>query len=485
MTKKKSKKKNKGKLIVLDIDGTLIDSGVYEQYKYKNEFKHLRKVYKNNLDVVESKNHFNRINLYIARRPFFHQFLQFCKNNFEYVGLWTNGTEDHLNSIYNNAFPKNYPVLFKWAHDRSILPLSEESLPFETPCDVYKKYKKDYMESTYKSLSKIYKQFSNKGINSSNTLMIEDMIDPMEHDLDNLILVNPYNVNYGSNDIDLFLLSIYLQEYIINKSHKNVKNINKQNWMFNIINRLSIDNSLKSQKSLSKQSIYKESKKLKLLVFNINSLFKVIMKSSYDSYTKFSKKYYKNSLHYDKFCYKDMYDREVMGVKRPHINTLFEFILNHVEHVYMSTNNDKSEVDRYIDILLPKNVQSKILFIDYGYTRDYIRNNRPVAILHNAPCKDKHKYVKDLEKFWDRNYETNIFKKYKKLGINKSNTIFLDFIDFPQNSLQLSNRSVTHFMIDFEFLLLSLFLKHFILPSNDIRTIPKLHWKLDIFNKLS
>ena len=147
------------KLIALDIDGTLL--------------------YADNIRLV--------------LRPYLKEFLQFCFQNFDCVGLWTAGSRDYLNFIYDDILT---PLLFE------VNPQFKFDFIFsEEECD--NKYEKP--------LSKL----SNENFNETNSLIVDDHIESFQCNPDNGILLPSFNPDDEFDDslIEIIVYLRYLLRY--------------------------------------------------------------------------------------------------------------------------------------------------------------------------------------------------------------------------------------------------------------------------------
>lgn len=88
--------------IVLDIDGTLIDSST------------------NKIECV--KPHFGVMNdettYYFYKRPYLDEFLEFCFKEFDSVSLWTAGDQFWLDNFIKNIIKKEYSNKFLFTYNR-------------------------------------------------------------------------------------------------------------------------------------------------------------------------------------------------------------------------------------------------------------------------------------------------------------------------------------------------------------------------------
>lgn len=186
----------KFRLIVLDIDETLftsIDPEDYKSVSHKEDYKleHGKRPYK------------------AFRRPFLKKFIEFCLKQFDYIGIWTNADEMWMRKFIDNLLP-NTPFLF--TYDKSY---SEE-------------YVHNGVRIRIKPLRKIFEKYAHLGIDSTNTIMIEDSPENCIQNKKNCIQVPDFNVVKNSNDYVLPLLAAYI--YNMDPS-KDIKKQNRPNWL--------------------------------------------------------------------------------------------------------------------------------------------------------------------------------------------------------------------------------------------------------------
>lgn len=169
----------KKKLIVLDIDETLIDSVVdYSTKTYKNSIK----VRGNNV-----------LSIFIYKRPGLVKFLNYLFKHYE-VALWTAGIDAWLNAVLNNVLKKyKNKFLFTWSRNHL-----------------------DDNPSYVKSIKRIIANF--KQFDYNNIIFIDDNLNAIEPEF-NLIHVRIKPFSYKNKDNQLYTLL-----YLLNK-YKNVNHL--------------------------------------------------------------------------------------------------------------------------------------------------------------------------------------------------------------------------------------------------------------------
>lgn len=189
------------KLIILDIDETLMSS-----ISAINARKAGIKIKPDRVITVMGQK------VYLYKRPYLDKFLDYLRKNFDYIGLWSHGTNDWVEMTIKYILPPDYPLLF--AKGRKGL-LSRER---------------------HKPLTFVWELFKNKGISPKNTIMIEDTIENCELNPRNCLEVPPYRVWENPLDINLLMLREYLK--IIKSGSSDIRKINLKKWKEDVISQV-------------------------------------------------------------------------------------------------------------------------------------------------------------------------------------------------------------------------------------------------------
>eukprot|EP00210_Caulerpa_lentillifera_P008631 g8234.t1 len=211
---------DKRKNIIFDLDGTLIDA----QYPAgaKAAF-----VLGAPAPVHVCGAHLQYIHVY--KRPGLDQFLQWCFDNFDNVGIWTLSGWDWLGEIMENVlsrFPKERWSLL-WTGERATR-ISSPRTTRDDEAVVMKGY------HVLKDLNKIYrnKVLRNKGFTRNNTIIVEDTPSNCSRNYGNAIYINTFDVLSSKPDQNLYRLKKYLTKTILPSS--NLRAIDKRLWIHEI-----------------------------------------------------------------------------------------------------------------------------------------------------------------------------------------------------------------------------------------------------------
>eukprot|EP01084_Bolivina_argentea_P192592 330582_1 len=160
------------KCIVLDIDGTLIDSLT-------------KQIYYENMNCLRKPDYIDNEDNCIWKRPGFDIFIKFCFDNFKHVSIWTAASKQWANIFINKIIKHEYKNKFDfiWCKDR---------LSKRFKINYYYSYRNAFI--TYKPLKKIWRSKirNNNGWNKENTLIIEDTIRNCIDNYGNAIYVGTY-----------------------------------------------------------------------------------------------------------------------------------------------------------------------------------------------------------------------------------------------------------------------------------------------------
>lgn len=176
------------KLLILDIDETLIHSDVLEPDFY--DFMVLNKYY-------------------TIKRPYIDDFLKYAFDNFT-VGIFTSSTEDYAIEILNNLNVELDKLLFLW--DR-------EKCTSKFNYDMY----------TYNCVKKIDKVRKSFNWNINKMIIVDNDINSAIYNYGNLICVKDFL--YDLKDVELNKLINYLEKI---KNAENIRNIEKRGWSNNL-----------------------------------------------------------------------------------------------------------------------------------------------------------------------------------------------------------------------------------------------------------
>ena len=179
------------KLLILDIDETLIHTQSYDRYG----------VYDFSFTLVDSNK--RNYNYYTNTRPFLKEFLEYAFDNFK-VAIWSAGGEDYINAIVDKLGVDKSKLEFIWTRDRCTIKINQSG---------------DYYGE--KNLNKVRKI----GWDLDDVLILDDVEETAKNNYGNLIKIKPfYN---DKSDTELLKLMSYLEKI---KDINNLRRIEKRGW---------------------------------------------------------------------------------------------------------------------------------------------------------------------------------------------------------------------------------------------------------------
>lgn len=186
----------KASLIILDIDGVIIDFSVLPPDRMLMNQK--QEVW-----II------NGVKYYVFVRPGFYEFLEFCRKNFKYIAVWTLGNKVWANTVVKRIFPKNFPLLFVWNW--------EHAGPHYSPM------------RKYKNLQNVWNKYGSLGLGKENTILIEDTIENCGINKGNCIKVKPYSRYLVDNEFQL--LAKFISAKLLNRNFNIVSKVNWRNFI--------------------------------------------------------------------------------------------------------------------------------------------------------------------------------------------------------------------------------------------------------------
>eukprot|EP00210_Caulerpa_lentillifera_P001319 g1269.t1 len=209
------------KNIIFDLDGTLIDAQFPAGAKAALVLGARAPVH-----VCGSQLAF----LHVYKRPGLDQFLTWCFENFENIGIWTLSGREWLNEIMENVlngFPKDKWSLL-WTEDRATRISSLQSSHGDDAVMIKG-------QRVVKDLNKVFrnKMLRNKGFTRQNTLIIEDTPSNCSKNYGNAIYIDTFDILSSKPDQNLFRLMKYLRQTVLPLA--NVRSLNKMHWIDEII----------------------------------------------------------------------------------------------------------------------------------------------------------------------------------------------------------------------------------------------------------
>lgn len=182
------------KLIVLDIDETLVHA--------TNKMLH------DNYD-------FKVFDYFVYKRPFLDEFLLELKKHFK-VAVWSSASDDYVQEIVAQIFPKEYELQFVWGRSKCTLQIDSQSI------DDYGYF--DYFN--HMNYSKILKKVARKGYAKiEDILIVDDTPRKCKYNYGNAIYPTEFLGNQDDNELEMLL------PYLISiKDVENVRQIEKRTW---------------------------------------------------------------------------------------------------------------------------------------------------------------------------------------------------------------------------------------------------------------
>lgn len=181
-------------LLILDLDETLM---------------HARE------QALEEKEAFKVFHFYVYLRPFLKEFLEEIKEDF-LVAVWSSASDDYVEAMVAQLFPKDYPLEFVWGRQRCTYRSKRFSEHFG-------RYLKDYETPFFylKSLDKVKR----KGYQLERILIVDDSPEKTQNNYGNAI--HPSEFTGSTADDELLYLLKYLKSL---KDIVNVRRLEKRGW---------------------------------------------------------------------------------------------------------------------------------------------------------------------------------------------------------------------------------------------------------------
>jgi TFIIF-interacting CTD phosphatase-like protein len=177
------KNKTERKLLILDIDETLVYSTVKPLTKVED---------------------FKADQYYVYKRPGLDLFLDFCLDNYD-LAVWTSSASEYAKIIVNNLFSRPDYLEFVWSREKCTQRYNLDT--------------NDYY--LLKDLKKVKKM----GFDLDAIIMIDDSKEKLERNYGNHISVAPYRGELNDDEL------AFLQKYLISlKDISNIRKVEKRGW---------------------------------------------------------------------------------------------------------------------------------------------------------------------------------------------------------------------------------------------------------------
>jgi TFIIF-interacting CTD phosphatase-like protein len=182
--------KNKDKLLILDLDETLV---------YATETQ------------LEREADFSVYDYHVYKRPYLDIFIKTCLDWFN-VAVWTSSGSQYASKVVAAIFPDPQALKFVWTSDR---------------CSVVCNYNFDLIDGIYPQYysRKPLKKVKRRGYNLESVIAIDDTPKKWEKSYSNLITVKPFEGD--RSDCELKYLLVYLD---ILKHEANIRSVEKRGW---------------------------------------------------------------------------------------------------------------------------------------------------------------------------------------------------------------------------------------------------------------
>lgn len=181
-------------MLILDLDETLM---------------HARE------QALEEKEAFKVFHFYVYLRPFLKEFLEEIKEDF-LVAVWSSASDDYVEAMVAQLFPKDYPLEFVWGRKRCTYRSKRFSEHFG-------RYLEDY-ETPYfylKSLDKVKR----RGYQLERILIVDDSPEKTQNNYGNAIHPSEFTGNTADDEL------LYLLKYLKSlKDIVNVRRLEKRGW---------------------------------------------------------------------------------------------------------------------------------------------------------------------------------------------------------------------------------------------------------------
>jgi RNA polymerase II subunit A small phosphatase-like protein len=191
----KTTKTNMNKaLIILDLDETLIHA---------------------TNDPVDDNWDFMVFKYKVYKRPGLDRFLNNLRKYFN-VAVWSSASDDYVEKIVQEIFPKGYPLVFVWGRSKCTLQFDHQSIDDLGYSDYFNHL--NYAKILKKAVKKGYADYK-------RTLIIDDTPRKLKYNYGNAIYAREFLGEQTDTELDL--LFEYLQKI---KDLENFRKIEKRNW---------------------------------------------------------------------------------------------------------------------------------------------------------------------------------------------------------------------------------------------------------------
>ena len=189
--------------------------------KYLNENKQLLVLDLDETLIHASENELNRkadfkfFGYHVYKRPYLNEFLTQVNEHF-LLAVWSSASDDYVERIVNQVFPKEINLEFVWGRSRC-------TYRRNLRIDDFGYYDDNYLNHYHyiKPLKKVKKY----GYDLGKILIVDDSPHKCRDNFGNAIYPKAYKGN--TNDDELIWLAKYLQTFI---GKKTVRKIEKRNW---------------------------------------------------------------------------------------------------------------------------------------------------------------------------------------------------------------------------------------------------------------
>jgi len=151
----------------------------------------------------------------VYKRPGLEKFINKLSHEFD-IAVWSSASDDYVQEIVNNIFPKNYELKFVWGRSKCVRRIDYRSV------EDYGYFDEDHHLNYIKPLKKVKKRFKKS---LDRILMIDDTPEKCVDNYGNAIY--PREFMGDPNDDELELLGNYL---LLLRDETNVRSIEKRNW---------------------------------------------------------------------------------------------------------------------------------------------------------------------------------------------------------------------------------------------------------------
>ena len=156
---------------------------------------------------------FEVFSYYIYKRPYLNEFLHSVNNDYQ-LAVWSSASDDYVQEVAQQIFPKDIDLKFVWGRSRSTYQRKIQMNPYT-----------DWYDNSHHYYIKNLKKLKRQGYQLQRILIVDDTPHKAQNDYGNAIYPTEYEGDVKDNELQK--LAYYLKPL---KDKTNVRRIEKRNW---------------------------------------------------------------------------------------------------------------------------------------------------------------------------------------------------------------------------------------------------------------